>query len=726
MKKFLENIPVEYFAAVCVVCGAFIILKNIYAAAVLLFLVCLLFALRINFFKGIFCFFVLILMFGINFCRNLPEKNSLKEHLGGRSVYGRIRFEITDPLCSSSERIKNGATVKIRILNIVTAADENLRGSGSFLLYAKDLLPQDCIYGDVFEVNGTLRFAASQGVWNCDGNFHDNNYRFGDFQHYMKLHKIDGMVSCDSESALIKCEQNNSLMRSMLKFRDKALNYALKYIDRDENANLLAAMFFGLRGAVDSERKNDFIKSGTIHLFSVSGLHVGILFSILMTFLIFVPLRYRYLLAAVMLIPFVVSTGANIPAVRAFLMIMFFALLRSSCFHIPALRILAFGCTGFLVWHADYLTDAGFLYSFGITAVLLLISENISKWNSIWNADNSLMAVNRKNQHKYSRSAYLFRKMLFALCGTMIAFAAGSIITLSAFGYLYVSAVWINFFIIFYCTLLSYMFLLKMLLNPILFIGAAYGKFFEKILDIMQHVIDFGAAYPCQLNSVQINWEYILLFYAALLIILVCRNKMVFICSGVLIVMFFPVAVLCSDFQKNELLVIREPSSGQVSFVLADGRSKYAWCFNIQSSAEAEIARKFLSAKGINNMNLWVQYGNSQSKFNALKNIMKNIDVYKMIHISRSDFTEKSDFISGVVYEQHPGRLDDWEVKEPLCRFFRKKNQIGFEYFNTEAIIPLCIVFDDNSMEMVLSRNNTVEKRKWINSNILEYIVYEL
>ena len=726
MRKFIENLPFEYLLSAFVIIGALLILKNIAVLFVVLFILSILLAWRINFCKGIFCFAALTLMLIVNFWRNLPEKDSLKKLLDGRSVYGKIRFEVIDPLCNSSERIKNGATVRIRILNIATAAGENLCGGGNFLLYAKDILPSDCIYGDVFESNGTLRFAESHGAWNHDGNFYDNDYRFGDFYRYMKLHKIDGMVSVDREFVPVKCTVNDSVMRRMLKIRDAVLEYFIKDIEKDENADFAAAIFFGLRGAVDAGSKNDFIKSGTIHLFSVSGLHVGILFAVLLVLLIFVPVRYRYLFAVLLLIPFVVSTGANVPAIRAFVMILFFAVLRSSCFYVPPLRILALGCSGFLIWHADYLADAGFLYSFGITAVLLLVSTNISQWNRIWTADISLMAINRKNQRRYSGSSYFLRKTLFALCGTAAAFAAGSIITLFTFGHLYLAAVWINFFIIFYCTWLTYLFVLKMIFTPVWYIGAVCGKIFEKALDIMQYIIEFGAAYPCRINSIQISWEYILLFYFALIMILICRNKIIFAASGVLLIIFFPVAVICSNFQKTELLVMREPSGNQVSFVLAEPKAGSAWCFNIQSSAEAELARKFLSVKGISKVNLWIQSGNAKSKFNALKNMMKNTDVYKMIHISRLDFSENSDFMPGIIYEQYKYPLNNWEVKEPLCRFFRKKTEIGFEYFNTEAIIPLYIVFDEENQELKIVENGVDKKRKLINSNILEYFVYEL
>ena len=97
-----------------------------------------------------------------------------------------------------------------------------------------------------------------------------------------------------------------------------------------------------------------------------------------------------------------------------------------------------------------------------------------------------------------------------------------------------------------------------------------------------------------------------------------------------------------------------------------------------------------------------------------------------MIHISRLDFSENSDFMPGIIYEQYKYPLNNWEVKEPLCRFFRKKTEIGFEYFNTEAIIPLYIVFDEENQELKIVENGVDKKRKLINSNILEYFVYEL
>lgn len=726
MKKFFENIPFEFILLGCIVPAAVLTVKFSYIYALLLLLLCIIFAWLVNLYKGIFAGIGVILLALCAFLHRIPEENTLKKELDSRPLYGKIRFEIIDPLCCSLPEIRNGAVVQVKIHSIISPAHEKYSGKGSFLIFSKEVIPEDCRYGDIFETWGTLRFADAQNVWNIDGDIPDFNFRFGDFQRYMQLRKIDGIISVDSNEKTLKVGERDSFFRQMLYLRDMTLEYAVSNIRNRDNKNLLAALFFGLKGALESETKQHYIKSGTIHLFSVSGLHIGILFAILLPLLSFVPVRWRYLSASALLIPFLLSTGANVPAIRAFLMILGFSVLRCFCFTVPPLRILALGCCIFLIWNPDYLLDAGFLYSFGITAVLLMSGESIGRWSSTWNTDNSLRAVNRKNPRKYSGIQVWCKRAVFAFFSIVAAFACGSLITLAAFGYLYLSAVWVNFFILFYCTLLIYLFLLKMIINPVFCIGMYAGKFMDGCLDFMQRVIEFGAEYPLELNSIQISWFWALLFYAALIVLLRFRNRTAFIFSLIFVLIFFPVGMLAGRLQKSELLVIREPSGADIAFVLSEPSANYAWCFNINDTVSAELARKFLASRGISNVNLWIQRGSAQNRNQALINSLKNMKIGRVMHISRTVFPAEGDFFSKVIYERKAENINNWEFKTGMNVFFCKKNQIGFEYFNPRVILPLSVVFDRETQMLVFESAGGREIRKIKNSNLLEYFVYEL
>lgn len=722
MKDFFNRVPFEYILAGFIISAALLIGYNLILCIVPLLLIALLIAWKINTARGIFLSLFLIMIIIFNLHHN---DNKLKNALGGRPVYGTIQFEIIDPLCCSLAEIRNGTTMLIKIINIKTAGGEMLPCDGKFLVYAKDIIDATASYGDVFEINGTLRFADKMGIWNSVNETVDYDFRFGDFQQYMKLRNIAGVVYPDNESAVRDLGTKESLFRKILHLRDRTLAYVTKDLSV-VNANLVGALFFGLKGALDSDSKQQFIKSGIIHLFSVSGLHVGILFALLLPLTLFLPVNKRYLAASILLIPFILTTGANVPAVRAFLMIFVYALLRCFCFYVPTLRILAGGCAFFLIFKADYLSDAGFLYSFGITGILLLANEKFRQWNRIWNTDHTLTAE-KNRKFLWLRKYFLTnKKFIFALCSTFAAFAGGSIITSATFGYLYLSTVWVNFFMLFYSPLLIWLFIIKLIFTPIASVGECTAFVFDGSLSFMLKVIDFGANHPLQLNTVQIPVAAAILFYFALLMIGIVRNKLAFTAAMVFLLAFFPCAVLAARFQKAQLLVLRDPSDNMTAFVLADPKANYSWAYNIQNGKNMEIARKFLASKGINHLNVWIQYGSAKNKINALTMTAKNLKINKVIHISRKPLTERSMLGNDIIYDFRRQTGTEIRQKEKLNCFFRKKSQFGFEYFNPEAILPLCVIFDSENQTLIFRHNGEEYTKNWINSNLTEYFVYDI
>ncbi len=725
MKEFLNRIHFEYLLLAFIVPTA-ALMTEVHKMYVLVpfLLLSVLFACYVNRYKGVFCFAALLLLGLFNGTFAEKKENKLAEALNNRPIYGKVQFEIKDPLVCSLPYIRNGATAEVKIISIRTLGGETFAGGGKFIVFAKDILPPSAAFGDIFEIEGTLRFTNPQAVWNPDAETLEYDFKFGDFQHYMRMREIAGIIYPDKNTVLKKIGENNSFSRKFLLFRDSMLSYALKDMQADK-ANLAAALFAGLKGALQTSEKQAFIKSGTIHLFSVSGLHIGILFSLLLLLTFFLPPTARYIIASLLLVPFLLSTGANIPAMRAFLMILVYSLLRCFCFHIPSLRILAGGCAAFLIYEIDYLSDAGFLYSFGITGILLLAAEKIRIWNRIWNTDNKLGRITHKKYLLPRQFSVSGKKIIFALCSTIGAFAGGSIITLTAFGYLYLSQVWINFFILFYSTFLLAVFVLKLIFTPIVCIGIFCGKLMDICFEFMQKVIDFGANYPLQLDTVQIPLFLALVFYFALLFIGTVRNKAVFTISFVVLAAFFPCGVLLARLQKPQIMLIRNPSDNQTAFVLADRRANYAWAYNIQNSQSAEIARKFLASKGINHLNLWVQYGSSKNKLNAFKTAANNLRIKQIIHISRKADENMMQF-NDTIYNFRRAKGTNIDFRQGISRFFRKKNQFGFEYFNHDAILPFSAVCDTET-QMLNFRSGGKEKiEHWTNSNITEYFIYDI
>jgi competence protein ComEC len=91
-------------------------------------------------------------------------------------------------------------------------------------------------------------------------------------------------------------------------------------------ANIYVAMLLGKRTELADGQRTAFLQTGTLHLFAISGLHIGVIAFALhnLLTLLRLPKKAAALIGLSLLLCFVGITGAPPSAVRAFLMVFFF------------------------------------------------------------------------------------------------------------------------------------------------------------------------------------------------------------------------------------------------------------------------------------------------------------------------------------------------------------------------------------------------------------------
>ncbi len=145
-------------------------------------------------------------------------------------------------------------------------------------------------------------------------------------------------------------------------------------------AGLYRAMVLGqkheLEAAGGEGRKELFLQSGTMHLFAISGLHVGVIALAIDCLLgvARVPGAWRFLAGAGLLWLYVAITGASPSAVRAWVMAVF--LMGAWRLRLPggSLAALTASAVMVLLIRPLELFTASFQLSYGIVAALLLLS----------------------------------------------------------------------------------------------------------------------------------------------------------------------------------------------------------------------------------------------------------------------------------------------------------------------------------------------------------------
>ncbi len=197
--------------------------------------------------------------------------------------------------------------------------------------------------------------------------------------------------------------------------------------------SLYLAMLLGEKAVLSPDQQNAFMRSGTFHIFSISGLHVGVialaLHSVLQ--LLRIPRKATVALALVILWFYLEVTGINSPAVRSFLMIGF--LLGSRTFHLPGNPLAALAAAALLTLLIDpmQLFSAGFQMSYAVVTALVVMGLPLTdRILARWRPYAVLPRPNWKWHHHFVN--WLGRQLLGSCSAGWVAFIAS---TPSGIGY---------------------------------------------------------------------------------------------------------------------------------------------------------------------------------------------------------------------------------------------------------------------------------------------------
>ncbi len=149
-----------------------------------------------------------------------------------------------------------------------------------------------------------------------------------------------------------------------------------------EERGLLQALLLGYREELPALLRQDFAATGTVHIFAISGAHVGMVTMLLVGFLKFlrIPRTRWFWVAAPLLMIYTISTGAATSAIRASLMASL--LLAAPCLRRKpdAISTLAVAASLILLVAPDQLGDLGFLLSFTAVGGLLALQPIMDVW----------------------------------------------------------------------------------------------------------------------------------------------------------------------------------------------------------------------------------------------------------------------------------------------------------------------------------------------------------
>lgn len=141
-----------------------------------------------------------------------------------------------------------------------------------------------------------------------------------------------------------------------------------------EAAGTLLALLCGDREGIPAQIRQQFRRSGLIHLLAVSGLHVGVVGGVVLFLCRRVRFGVRISAVCTVLVFYVLFTGSNPSTVRAALMLVLYLMLQRVRQSVLPLQVMAAaGCLMLLV-EPDAVRQAGFQLSFAAVAGILVLS----------------------------------------------------------------------------------------------------------------------------------------------------------------------------------------------------------------------------------------------------------------------------------------------------------------------------------------------------------------
>lgn len=188
-----------------------------------------------------------------------------------------IRVTLEEPLAEKENSFKAIASVQEVIDSAATYTT-----SGTVLLYFKIDSTARCLgYGSQILLNKPLQAIGSTG-----------NPGAFDYRHYMALQGIYRQVYLlPGEYVVLPGKNENRFTKGLLDTRQKVTAVLSRYIPGKKEAGLAEALLIGYKDDLDKGLLQSYSNTGVVHIIAISGLHVGLIYGLLL--FVTAPLRLK-------------------------------------------------------------------------------------------------------------------------------------------------------------------------------------------------------------------------------------------------------------------------------------------------------------------------------------------------------------------------------------------------------------------------------------------------
>jgi competence protein ComEC len=243
---------------------------------------------------------------------------------------------------------------------------------------------------------------------------------------------------------LLRRNQGNPLVSFSLKTRQQLVAAIKTYVRNPEAAAIASTLLLGYKADLSTEVLQAYSKTGTIHVLSVSGAHVAVIFWLISTLL--KPFRHhrygKWLnagLSLVLIWGYAILTGLSPAVCRAAVMLSMIILSKAASRPVHSLNVLAVSAFGLLLYNPLLITDVGFQLSYLAVLGLLVVQPVIFELkefknpvaHKLWYACSASLAA---QVITFPLSAYYFHQfpVYFLISNLLILIPAEAIVIIGA------------------------------------------------------------------------------------------------------------------------------------------------------------------------------------------------------------------------------------------------------------------------------------------------------
>jgi competence protein ComEC len=270
-------------------------------------------------------------------------------------------------------------SIKVEAAVIGTGDMHFKKSRGNLILYLQKKENSDLHYGDELLI---LKNAIKQ-IPSIK-----NPYEF-DFQLYLHRNNFHHQGYLNNKQwTHLKSNSSNFIFNTSIKLQQYLQHTYSQYLPNIQHRGIIEAIVFGYRNDLDKEVVAAYSRTGIIHVLAVSGLHVGLIYSVLSLLTIslttsLLKKRIRVAIIILFLVGYAILTGLSPSVCRAVLMFSFFVFKDAVKRDTNVYNVLAASAVILLCIQPLWLFNVGFQLSYLAVFSIVFLQPYIKNWMAI-------------------------------------------------------------------------------------------------------------------------------------------------------------------------------------------------------------------------------------------------------------------------------------------------------------------------------------------------------